>query len=75
MEESTREEIRKITAKTLRDADLTEPPLQIEVLLLQSFESEGQRIVGIGESEVGFELLESVGGFHGLSRITHSGSR
>ncbi len=33
MEESTRKEICKITTKTLRDAGLTEPPLQIEVLL------------------------------------------
>ena len=33
MDESTRKEIRRITAETLRNAGLTEPPLSVERLL------------------------------------------
>ena len=33
MDENTRKEIRKIAAETLRDAELTEPPLSVERLL------------------------------------------
>ena len=33
MDENTRKEIRQITAETLRDAGLTEPPLSVERLL------------------------------------------
>ncbi len=33
MDESTRKEIKKLTAETLRDAGLSEPPLSVERLL------------------------------------------